>query len=1110
MKHFNILVSLLIFAASANAGQFFESDWSTQNGASHKHVEYLPERGASLKVAKNTSFSPNYLARKNGGKIEFMTSEYTKNFGTGPFQVSFLNDGITTSEAVESNSWRKSIYGADSLSRRRNPFPEEFILSFMNDRIVTLDSFVVYNGPAGDGDGPKSEMARFSLYGNTKVIGPDDLFSLETDGGGWSYKDATFEELTIDNVMGVGLFAKEQQSHKFVNNSWIQSKNAEYTINTNDPKWVRLNFVEPTQISSIYIASDDSANLHNQETDIYNLEIAVHTADKKEMLVYSNRSQKQADSDYVKGYSAFFEPVLATGVSFRFYTEEYVEWQRILIFKEPWDRFYGGTAGQKKQDYGPEVFRFSPNRMRYLRLSVESNYGSRNWLDIGEIEVYNGKPRNIASRDNNGILVDCKINPDSAHSADRVTDGKIMLAEEYTAPRPEGSDRENYIIIDFGENKSFDKVIHWNSPSGGPKSVALEYAFDQMRFSEFARFDLDYKGRPFPIRNELTFEPQIARYLKLSYDADSWSGFSMNIAEIEVLETVISYHLAGGVKSRIYSAKTPSIFSRMILNYEKINAIPPNSSIEVNFVSSTNAECIDNTHKTTFTFKSNLSDNKNIVFIPESHNGDIYFYFDVKMNTLDKSRTPIFHNIGVDYKNIDDIMAEAETLFLEANYKEAAQLINQIKTLDQSKESREKASRKLAEVKKSIKEWVEKEYQKAKELAEIEKFQDVIEICRRIDSRFPKNHIKKKIEIMISDANIGTEYIAAYKRYKRRKGHWKALEDIKSIINTYPETRWAEKAKDIIQKHQEQQMNLDFAKAQKEFDDEKYSNAISAFREFIDAYPYSTLKLKAKKRVKEAQDAIALDIFNKGIEYYNASDFFNARNKFKEIIEAKYLTYITKAREYLGYCNDKIIEGEYKLAKKMQRQGKYNKAIKAFQAIAENFPGTDWADNSLVQIKKTKGMIRNAYEARAQKVFDKAVAIFDAKKYVEAKAAFSSFVREYKSSSLIGMANDLKNESQVILMTVDIDAFVDKKQMGEAANIYVKLLEIDSGGKYAKRYTRMMSKKLKSIYNDARDFYRDGDYKKAYDLFKFVVEFFPNTEWADRSKSRMAQAKAKI
>lgn len=292
----------------------------------------------------------------HGIDIEFFPSERTKSFGFGQGQSNY--------------------YLSDDLSAYTNPFPQEFIFSFPAKQSVS--TFVLHNKPGEDAG---SEINSFKLYYNNDIITPENILSIEDDGGGWCFKDVSggnivFQSLSPKNISG-----------NTMRTAWVQSKDTEFNLNRENPKWVKIHLKNPTEISSIFIMSDDSANIDNLETDIFGLEIIVHPVSAGEdKSVYDNSNNEVVQDDYSKGFWKIFEPILVKAITIKFHSPKYVEWQRLLIFKSQWKEILSAEA--KAKYYSPQIFTFDTTEpFQYLRLSVESNHGNKRWLSFGKIEA---------------------------------------------------------------------------------------------------------------------------------------------------------------------------------------------------------------------------------------------------------------------------------------------------------------------------------------------------------------------------------------------------------------------------------------------------------------------------------------------------------------------------------------------------------------------------------------------------------------------------------------------------------------------------------------------------------------------------------------------------
>ncbi|MBI5206914.1 MAG: tetratricopeptide repeat protein [Candidatus Firestonebacteria bacterium] len=856
--------------------------------AEEKHKEH------TILVPTNKTISVNLMSRKNGGKIEYITSEYAKDFSNGPYQAAFINDGITDSRRNPLFGNQPSFWGCDMLTKWKEPFPQEFIYSFKDNSKYLIDTFILYNGAGGDGDGFDSEVKNFSLYLNSDPVIPADIYNVTDDGGGWSYNNGKFGYLSPNNILGDGIFPSFQQSDKFENETWIQSKNLEYTINTTNPKWIRIDFKKPTTISSIFIVSDDSANVHNMETDIYKLKIVAITP-SGEKVIYDNSKNQIVEDEFAKGHSAYFDPIEATGVIFKFYTEKYVEWQRILIFKKPWKKVLSARAMQKYKDYSPEIFYFTPAEGQYLRVSIESNYGNPKWVDIGEMEVFNSYPKNLALYENGGRILDCSRVDDYVYGPNRLLDGKLLGDDEYSINKKsyvfgyefqmgkKKLDEENDIkvILDLGKETVFGQINHYNTGDSGAKNVMIEYSLDNKTWEELGFCTkLNFSERDLPNKDIFIFSPLRARYIKFRYRPESWIKSKLRISEYEVFEVNPQYTKEGSFNTKVFDLKAMSLFEKIAVNGDGMGKLPLNTEIKITMTTDKVPEFTVDRHVSVYTIKPN---EPNYFNVSEVHNGDRFYNYKVEMSTKDISVTPILNNIILEYRDIDGVLLEAKTYEENKSFNQAQEIYERIKAGKYDPDFTLKAEQGLGRIKNTINSEAAKLLEEGNKLFIREQYDDSIEIYRKILLQFPEARMDEVVRARINDAKIGKEYSMAVSLSEKKK-YWKAIEQYRAIIDSYPGTEWANKAKKALDDYYEMEAQDMLDNAQRLFNNKQFEESQILFQQIKEKYTGWKWQQAANDGIKQCTKGKADRVLQEAQTLARKGNYDEAKALFRQII----------------------------------------------------------------------------------------------------------------------------------------------------------------------------------------------------------------------------------
>ena len=437
---------------------------------------------------------------------------------------------------------------------------------------------------------------------------------------------------------------------------WIQSKDMEFNLNKENPKWVKINFKKPTEISSIFIMSDDGANVDNLETDIYNLEIIVNSDSFGNESVYDNSENKIVENDYSKGFCKIFNPVLANSVTIKFHSSKYVEWQKLIIFKSQWKEILSAKAELKDRDYSPQVFSFSTTEpFKYFRLSVESNHGNKRWLSFGEIEAYSILPKNIASsKSGRGKLIYTTHGEGKEIPMSVLNNGKITYNESFNFGLEQPKTKQ-YAILDLGGRKTFNQIAHWNGGWYGARSVSVYSSMDMEKWDRIGFYANLNLSRAQAVNKDIfNFEPVSARYVKFEYDSNSWNSFTLRISEYEIFSCPVEYVQSGLYVSPVLNCNRSVNMESISFNQEPESDIPDKTSLELTVKSGTNINLSGTKAINTWVFNNNNSIPKSIT-LSDNHTGNQYFQYIVKLTTDIPFITPVFSDLSLIHKTPEEL-----------------------------------------------------------------------------------------------------------------------------------------------------------------------------------------------------------------------------------------------------------------------------------------------------------------------------------------------------------------------------------------------------------------------------------------------------------------------
>ncbi|MEW6087205.1 MAG: tetratricopeptide repeat protein [bacterium] len=829
----------------------------------------------------------NVLSSKNRTTIQFFPSEYTKSFDQGPGQFIFVNDGITDSGFNKNFGYQLSSYLSDDLSSYSNPFPQDFLFKFPAKQ--SISTFVLYNGPGSDAGGVDSEINSFRLYYNNDIVMPEDILSIEDDGGGWCFKGASgdniiFQPLSPKNIFGDNPFVSKQQKEEFSRDTWIQSKDMEFNLNRENPKWIKIYFKKPIDISSIFIMSDDGANVDNLETDIFNMEIIVHSDSYGNESIYDNSNNKIVQNDYSKGFWKVFNPIPAKAVTIKFHNSKYIEWQKLLIFKSQWKEILSANAEAKNQDYSPQVFTFNATEpFQYLRLSVESNHGNKRWLSFGEIEAYSILPKNIASSKNGRAKIIYTTRGERKDTPMSIlNNAKITYREGFNFGL-EHPNIKQYAVLDLGGRKTFNQIAHWNCGQYGARSVTIYSSIDLENWDKIGLYENLNLTRPQTVNKDIfNFEPVSARYLKFEYNPKSWNSYTLRISEYEVFSSPVEYFPSGLYVSPVLNCKQPVKLESISFNQEPEGDIPPNTSIELTVKSGTNNNLSGTKAINTWKFENNNIPKS--IDLPGNHTGNQYFQYLVKLNTGISYLTPVFSDLNLVHKTPSELYSDASYFYDIEKYEEALKNINILNENFSTQTWIDKATVDLkTAILLKIDEKSQTLFNKGIQSAKENNLEMALRILQTILIQYPSNSFNDKIKNQIEEFEAQKQYYELMASFEKDPENTSVK--LKILSNNFIKTRWGQMAREKAEEFFEKNIKVLYEQGIDLFNNKKFIAAKGIFEKLIEKYPASSYIQKAEIQIQLCNDKIQEDMFFKASSLYKEGNLEEAEEILFEIIQ---------------------------------------------------------------------------------------------------------------------------------------------------------------------------------------------------------------------------------
>ncbi|MBN1826359.1 MAG: outer membrane protein assembly factor BamD [Candidatus Eisenbacteria bacterium] len=206
--------------------------------------------------------------------------------------------------------------------------------------------------------------------------------------------------------------------------------------------------------------------------------------------------------------------------------------------------------------------------------------------------------------------------------------------------------------------------------------------------------------------------------------------------------------------------------------------------------------------------------------------------------------------------------------------------------------------------------------------------------------------------------------------YLRRGKEREALETYRIIVGAYPGTEWEERARlgiarsyrsqgdypaavleyqDFQRRHPRSEfvddaayeIGLCYAEQRKkpQLDQEWNEKALEQFNSFLARFPDSDLAEQAREKRLEARTQFARKTIQNGVTYRKLRRFTAARFYFQIVLDE--------------YPDTPLVpEAIYEIARSHEGQKDYAAASEAYRKLAEEYPGSDWAEKGEKRLKE--------------------------------------------------------------------------------------------------------------------------------------------------------------
>lgn len=388
---------------------------------------------------------------------------------------------------------------------------------------------------------------------------------------------------------------------------------------------------------------------------------------------------------------------------------------------------------------------------------------------------------------------------------------------------------------------------------------------------------------------------------------------------------------------------------------------------------------------------------------------------------------------------------------------------------------------------------------------------EAVTTFRRVLRIYPFSRLKEQAQYNIA-------YI-----YLNSDNYSQAIEEFQTVINKYPGTEWAARS----------QYNI----GDSYYNAGEYERAIEAYKNVLENYPRSSYIIDAVNGIQYSQlSSTGVDSSSAVLEDFlsnNPSSGTADRLRYRQA-ETIYQTgdyegAIKEFRQYLRITNsDNLTPEAYSnLGDSYRQTGQIDKAISAYQTIADEFPDDDQAPSALI-------ILGNLYFEKAE--YDISHNYFELLLEKGSRYKQEAYVGMGSASLAAGRTGEAKTEFEEALkvnagnpaanvglgkVAVAESRFVDAKSLlipiadksttisGAEAQYYLGKIEQDQGNfeaaieNYSKVRVLFEAFEIwvsKALYNSAECHIRLGNRGEAMSILNGIIEQYPDTEGATQAQ----------
>ncbi len=423
---------------------------------------------------------------------------------------------------------------------------------------------------------------------------------------------------------------------------------------------------------------------------------------------------------------------------------------------------------------------------------------------------------------------------------------------------------------------------------------------------------------------------------------------------------------------------------------------------------------------------------------------------------------------------------------------------------------------------------------------------------------------EKEYEKRLAEKNrlIADEIFLKANEYLANNEYFKALKNYQKIISTYPQSDHVGESKEragrvmiIINDVESKRL---FFEGKKLIEAGKIEKALEKYNMVVKVYPNTEIYFRAREELSLGQSLFGKVMFEDAKQQLDKGNKNEGTNILKTILtkypntqwaeQAKFQLYLLQAtgiaRELLTQANDLYVQKEYAKAaeifEKIVRNYPDNQqllesaksglvkstaaqsfviaenffknpetekdALEKYNAIARDFPSTEWAEMSINRIKEYN-------EREAEKIFKVAEDIFRKQDYELAISNYQNVIVRYPSTTFANKAKETIEKSKTKIFEVRFNKifenYTSKERFDEAIAAYKGLIKDAPDLEWKIKIEDNISKAedgiISRMISGARDLYNQEKYKEAIAYYEMVIKQYPKKlKYIDEAKKNIS------